>query len=194
MFKWKRTPWLAALALGAVMALAAGCGDDDDDDGNGGGGDLEARNGTWNVTVTSTLSGSGEGCTGTEGPFTIPLPLCDIDDPGDISGGGDDEECDVDQDGNDVTFHCTEVMVNGGCTITLHSEGEGTFNETSLTMMVTSWETVSPASEVCLAQADPCTTTSTITATWLNGNGCSGKPTVPAGAVFKRMSRIAGSR
>jgi hypothetical protein len=190
MFNWKRTPWVAALALGAVLVLAGGCGDDDDDDGDGGG--LEARNGTWNMTISSSSTGPGT-CPGTEEPVTIPLPLCDIDDPGDISGGGDDEQCDVDEDGNEVTFHCTEQTVSGGCTTTLHTDGEGTFSEESIMMTFTTFETVSPTSEVCLAQIDPCTTTIVINATYVNANGCDSKPTVPAGAVVKRLSRLAGT-
>jgi len=43
MFKWKRTPWLAVVALGALLAVAGGCGGDDDDNG---GEDALVRNGT----------------------------------------------------------------------------------------------------------------------------------------------------
>ena len=190
MFNWKRTPWLAAVCLCSVLAVAAGCGDDDDDDGDGG--DLNVRSGTWTVTINASYSG-GTGCTGTDGPFVVPIPFCDIDDPGDV-GGGEDADCEVDDDGDDIEFHCTETTEEDGCTIVLHSEGTGTFEEEEINMTITSFETVTPASENCLSQADPCTTTTTLHAVFLNEDGCSTKPTLPATVLAKRIARLAGNR
>jgi len=40
--------------------------------------------------------------------MTFSLPLCEFTDPGDLTG--DDAECDVETDGNDVEFHCAEMV------------------------------------------------------------------------------------
>jgi len=105
MFKWKRTPWLAVVALGALLAVAGGCGGDDDDNG---GEDALVRNGTWSLTSSFSLSGTETECVGSPDPMTFSLPLCEFTDPGDLTG--DDAECDVETDGNDVEFHCAEMV------------------------------------------------------------------------------------
>ncbi|HEX7879295.1 MAG TPA: hypothetical protein VF720_07790 [Candidatus Eisenbacteria bacterium] len=189
MFTRKRTPWLAAVALGAVLALAGGCGDDDDDDGDGGNGDFELRDGTYSVAITTTLSGTGQGCSGTEGPLTLQFPFCGVDDPGDVAGGEDGEMCDVDGDEDDFEFHCTSADTVGGCIYTLHSNGQGSFEDDNFTMTITSFETVSPTTPPC--SADPCTTTTTLTGTWLNSS-CAGAPAPPLRSMIRTARQLAG--
>jgi hypothetical protein len=190
MIKWKRTPWLAALALGSVLVLAGGCSDDDDDDGDGGGGDFELRDGTYSVVISGSFTGPGE-CAETVEPITLQFPFCGVDDPGDVTGGEDGEECEVEGDGDDFEFHCTSADTVGGCIYTTHSEGEGSFGEESFTITVTSFETVSPTTPPCVA--DPCTTITTLTGTWLNSN-CSGAPTYPLRSLIRNAGKLAAGR
>jgi hypothetical protein len=196
MLKFKRTWWLPVLALAAVAVVSAGCGgdDDDDDDGNGGGGgsEVDVRDGTWNISVSSTYSG-GEGCSGTEGPFIIPIVLCDLDDPGDISGD-DEAECTQEVDGNTVEFDCvSDEDIGDGCVIRTHSSGMATFNETSFSMTVVISESTTSSSPACQSQVDPCTTTLTMTGTWASSSGagsCNSKGTVPLSRVWGNAARL----
>jgi hypothetical protein len=190
----KRRPWIGALALCAAIALVVGCGGDDNDNNGDGNGDLgNVKNGTWNLTFSSTTTGSGETCTGSIPETTVPYPLCNINDPGDVGGGGG--TCDTQVDGEQIDFDCDDVMTAGGCTITHHTEGTGTFHETSINMTIMEFDTVSPASAECLAMAEPCTTNSHIVGTWLNANGCStASGTVPLSRIFRNASRIIGTR
>lgn len=191
MFRWKRTPWLSIVALGAVLALAGGCGGDDDDGGNGA--EVLVRDGTWSLTTTSTGSGPGEECIGTFGPITIDYPLCEFSDPGDLTG--DEGECEVEAEGDETHFHCDDMVTEEGCTFTTHNSGMGTFDETSFTMTLTSYVTVSPASPACLAMAaaDPCTTTYSISGIWVNATGCTTGRGIPVRALFRAAGRLAGS-
>ncbi len=193
MIGWKRSPWLSLVALGTVLALAGGCGGDDDDDG-GNGSEILVPNGNWSLTGSRTISGTAERCAGTIGPSTGTHLICDFEDPGDLIGNEGD--CEVTTNGDETEFHCDEVVTEEGCTFTTHTNGTGTFNETSFSMVLTSYVTVSPASSACLemASADPCTSTYDISGTWLNATGCTSKGGIPVRNLFRAAGRMAGSR
>jgi len=156
--------WLAA-ALAASVLLLPGCGEDEGDVFVGE--RIDLRNGTWNRVRTVTYTGA-DTCEALAEMSDTTLVLCSIDP---VAGTTRRFDCDVEQEGEAVSFDCTSLFDTGPCRILYTLAGGGTVTDTTFTLEGSLVTDVLGDSSVCAEFVFPCTSMVTETGTFVSEAG-----------------------
>jgi len=131
---------------------------------------IEVRNGTWMTTRAVAYAGPSLCDSLAEGPVDSTQILCHIN-PGEGAGIRFRFTCDVDQEGEDVAYTCTSDFNEGPCLVQWTLTGGGTVTDTTFSLTGSLVTVVLGDSATCAEFAFPCTSTVTLTGTYLSDAG-----------------------